>query len=125
MKFWKENNDKLDKREEAILNAWTKIAEYVKKNYTDVFLNGISFEQKHEVYYKIAFGVTKDGIAYIARGSHGWLYDDYIFHPNHKPPYFKNAVINNAEEVIQDWQIIKEILESKANQEKRLYNFTV
>lgn len=31
MKFWKENNDKLDKREEAILNAWTKIAEYVKK----------------------------------------------------------------------------------------------
>ena len=44
MKFWKENNDKLDKREEAILNAWTKIAEYVKKNYTDVFLNGISFE---------------------------------------------------------------------------------
>lgn len=71
MKFWKENNDELDKREKAILNAWTKIAEYVKKNYTDVFLNGISFEWKHEVYYKIAFGVTKDGIAYIARGSHG------------------------------------------------------
>lgn len=76
-------------------------------------------------YYNFAFGVTKDGVAYIANGSHGWAYDDYIFHPNHEPPYFKNAVIGNAEEVIQDWQKIKGILESKANQEKNLYSFTV
>ena len=33
--------------------------------------------------------------------------------------------IGNAEEVIQDWQKIKGILESKANQEKNLYSFTV
>lgn len=125
MRFWRENNDTLNKRETAILSAWNKISEYVKENYTGVFTNGVFFEWKHEVYYKIAFGVTKDGVAYIAKGSHGWAYDDYICHPNHEPPYFKNAVIGNAEEVIQDWQKIKGILESKANQEKNLYSFTV
>lgn len=125
MKFWQENNNTLTERESAILNAWNKISEYVKENYTGVFENGILFEWKYEVYYKIAFGVTKNGIAYIARGSHGWAYDDYCFHPYEKQPYFKNGVIRNTEEVINDWQKIKSILESKAVKEKGLYNFTV
>lgn len=124
MKFWQENNNTLTERENAILNAWNKISEYVKENYTEVFENGILFEWKHEVYYKIAFGVTEDGIAYIARGSHGWGYDDYCFHPYKKQPYFKNGVIGNAVEVIDDWQKIKSILENKAAKEKSLYNFT-
>lgn len=63
MRFWRENNDTLNKRETAILSAWNKISEYVKENYTGVFTNGVFFEWKHEVYYKIAFGVTKDGVS--------------------------------------------------------------
>lgn len=124
MKFWQENNNTLTEREKAILNAWNKISEYVKENYTGVFENGVFFEWKHEVYYKIAFGVTEDGVAYIARGSHGWNYDEYSFHPDKKRPYFKNGVIRDAKEVIDDWQKIKSILESKATEEKNLYNFT-
>lgn len=125
MKFWKEDNYTLNKREKAILEAWNKISKYVKENYTGVFANGVFFEWKHEVYYKIAFGITKDGVAYFAKGSHGWDYDQYFFHPSHKLPYFKNRVIGNTEDVVRDWQKIKSILESKAEEEKNLYNFTV
>ncbi len=120
---WNVCDKELTKRQKAIVDAWNKIAKYVKENYAGVFEKGVSFEWKHEVYYKIAFGVTADGDAYIMEGSHGWDFDEYYHHPEYEMSQF--GAMRRTEEVINDWSKIKTALEQKAEQEKNLYNFTV
>ena len=37
-------------RAEAVISAWNKISEYVRKEYAGVFQNGLRFRWKHDVY---------------------------------------------------------------------------
>lgn len=112
-------------REEAILNAWNKIRKYVKENYNGVFEKGTQFRWKHECYYWIEFGVTKDGDAYFVRGSHGWG-GDYFYCPfKNEPSIYPHIKLAYLNDVVEDWQSIKKVLQSLAKKENELYNFEV
>ncbi len=113
-------------RSEAVISAWNKISEYVRKEYAGVFQNGLHFRWKHEVYGWTEFGVTPKGDAFIATGSHGAgeQYTDYYYHPD-KSKTYEPKRISVTSEVVEDWQKIKKILEEKAKKEKALYNFQV
>ena len=112
-------------RNEAIMNAWGKISEYVKENYTGVFENGIRFRWKHEVYGWKDFGVTPDGVAYIVKGSHGTSdLNEWFYHPVIKKTY-EPGRLAVTEDIVNDWAIIKKKLSELAEKENGLYNFQV
>lgn len=112
-------------RNEAIMNAWERIQEYVKENYDGVFECDIEFEWKHEVYGWKRFGVTKNGAAYIVTGSHGTLsLNDWFYHPTNNKT-FERKRLSVTEDVVNDWTIIKDKLEKLAERENNLYNFKV
>ena len=112
-------------RNEAIMNAWEKIREYVKENYNGTFEKGIEFTWKHEVYGWKKFGVTRDGVAYIVTGSHGTSScNDWFYHPTNNKTYEPKR-LGVTEDVVNDWRTIKEKLERLAEKENGLYNFEV
>lgn len=105
-----------------LMDAWKKIAQYVKDNYANVFPHEQEIEWKHEVYHKIAFMVTTDGTAYFCRGSHGWAYSpDEIY----MRPGKNNVHYGGLEEIVLDWPKIKQILEMRAEAQNRIANFTI
>lgn len=114
-------------RAEAIMNAWKKIQEYVKKEYDGVFEKGIRIRWKHEVYGWTEFGVTSTGDAYICHGSHGCgdRMTDWFYHPDTRKPTFERTRMTHTEKVVNDWEIIKQELYKMALKERLLYNFQV
>lgn len=112
-------------RNEAIMQAWNKIREYVKENYNGTFEKGIEFKWKHEVYGWTKFGVTNDGVAYIVHGSHGTSSLNEYYYCPFKEAGYEHARIKRTEEVVSDWIIIKNKLIELEDKENDLYNFTV
>lgn len=112
-------------RNEAIMNAWGKIQAYVKENYNGVFSKEIRFKWKHEIYGWTEFGVTSNGTAFIVTGSHGTdNLNDWFYHPTITKTY-EHKRLSVTEDVINDWQTIKEKLKSLGDKENALYNFKV
>ena len=113
-------------RAEAVISAWNKISEYVRKEYAGVFQNGLRFRWKHDVYGWTEFGVTPKGDAFIATGMHGAgeNYTEYYYRPD-KSKTYEPKRIGVTSEVVEDWQKIKKILEKRAEKEKALYDFQV
>lgn len=112
-------------RNEAILQAWFKIREYVKENYNGTFEKGIEFTWKHEVYGWTKFGVTRTGDAYIVHGSHGTSSLNEYYYCPFKEAGWEHGRLPRTEEVVNDWHIIKSKLIQLADKENSLYNFMV
>ena len=109
----------------ALSEAWSKINDYCKK-YAGISTRDVQIRWKHDVYGWIEFGVTPQGKAYINRGDHskspGENNTTYIGHPMRKEAD-QWTKYPSIEEVVKDWPAIKEILEKRFDDEKRIFNF--
>ena len=113
------------KLQEALDVAWEKIQSYCKK-YAGCSVRDVQIRWKHEIYCWREFGVTPQGVAYINGGNHSQSPRGkdtaWVGHPEHKAPcdQIKYGFI---EQVVRDWPCIKEMLEEKFKEEKRIFAF--
>lgn len=105
--------------ENAYLSAWGKIKAYIKENFNH-FNEEKRFDLPHHVYHKTALFVEPDGTAYIARGSHGWPFDDFVDNPHvgidsgygsvflpDKKSHLSSVTYSIIKDVVDNWRELK------------------